>query len=112
LVPHVVTSAKGRIMKYPPALATVLLLAAACSDEPQKGATPTAPRAPLSSVSGAPSSLRASTVCAAYARDRALAKASLDELPEKASTEKEAVLGARLERKLESLDALITDACR
>ena len=99
-------------MRYAPALAVVLLLAAACSDEPQKGATPTAPRAPLSSVSGAPPSLRASTVCAAYARDRSLVKASLDELPDKALTEKEAALNTRLERKLESLDALISDACK
>ena len=99
-------------MRYAPALAVVLLLAAACSDEPQKGATPTAPRAPLSNALAAPASLRGSTVCAAYARDRSLVKASLEELPEKAATEKEAALSTRLERKLESLNALITDACR
>jgi hypothetical protein len=51
-------------------------------------------------------------VCAAYARDRSLAKASLEELPEKNLTEKEVALSQRLARKLESLDALITDACR
>ncbi len=97
-------------MKYAPALAAVLCVAAACSDEPQKAA-PTAP-SPLLSAAGVPASLRGSTVCTAYARDRALVKASLSDLPEKASTEKEAVLTARLERKLESLDALINDACR
>ncbi len=98
-------------MRYAPALATVLMLAAACSDQPQKAATPTAPPTPLRSASSAPASLRASTVCAAYARDRSLAKASLDELPDKAMAEREAARAARLERKLESLDALIKDAC-
>jgi hypothetical protein len=35
----------------------------------------------------------------------------LTELPETRTTEKQAALGARLERRLESLDALIKDAC-
>ncbi len=101
-------------MKYAPALATVfLLVAAACSDEPQKAATPTAPQSPLKSASAAPASLRASTVCAAYARDRSLAKATLAELPDKAAaSDKEAARATRLERKLESLDALIKGACQ
>lgn len=99
-------------MRYAPTLAAVLLLAAACSDEPQKAATPTAPRSPIVSSSIAPASARASTVCVAHIRDRALVKAELGEIPEeKARTEKEAALGARLQRKLASLDALINDAC-
>jgi hypothetical protein len=99
-------------MKYAPALAAVLLcVAAACSDEPEsRAAAPTAPVARMS-ASAAPASLRASSVCLAYARDRALVKTSLSELSEQGSAEKKAALGPRLERKLKSLDALIKDAC-
>ncbi len=99
-------------MKYAPVLAAILCLAAACSDDPQKPAgAPTAPPSALNSAAGAPASLRASTVCVAFARDRALVKASLNEIPDKGATEKETALGERLTRKLESLDALIKDAC-
>jgi hypothetical protein len=98
-------------MKKALACATALLLAAGCSDEPQKAATPTAPPAPLKSMAGAPGSFRASTVCASYARDRALAKASLSDLPATGLSEKQAAMGARLQRRIESLDALIKDAC-
>ncbi len=98
-------------MKPVPAILAVLCVAAACAYEVQKpSAAPTAPPAPLMSVSGATGSTRGSTVCTAYVRDRALVKASLEELPEKGATEKEAAF-ARLTRKLESLDALIKDTC-
>jgi hypothetical protein len=98
-------------MKLAPALAVVLCVAAACSDEPEsRAAAPTAPSVRMS-VAPAPASLRASSVCLAYARDRALVKASLSDLAEKGSAEKQAALGPKLARKLESLDALIKDAC-
>jgi hypothetical protein len=99
-------------MKKALACAMALLLAAGCSDEAQKAAAPTAPPAVLKSTAGAPGAFRASTVCASYARDRALAKASLSDLPTTGLSEKQSATGARLQRRIESLDALIKGACQ
>ena len=90
-------------MKARLALAVVLLSAAACADEPKKQVAPTAPpTASMSAAVATPSTLHASTVCLSYARDRALALAELKEKP----------TNERLQKKVASMDQLITDACQ
>jgi len=90
-------------MKLIPALTAVLLVAAACADEPKKPLSPTAPTI-SKSVTAAPASGPASTVCLSYARDRALIESELKDKPTAARLEK-------LQKRHSSLEELIHDAC-
>jgi hypothetical protein len=90
------------------AFVAVALLLAACSDDPARERSPTAPPAPTFSRSGhAPRGL--STVCLSYMTQLANTQEKLQKL------EKEPVdvaLEKKLAKKAESFQKLVTDACR
>ena len=98
-------------MKAPLALAVVVLstllvaAVAACTDEPETSAAPTAPSASLSTaaeVAPVPAAMiGGGTVCLSYGRDRELVRAELKDKPGNEA----------LQTKLKALDALILDAC-
>jgi len=77
----------------------VLLFAAACTDEPGKAATPTAPSAAISAPTAPAAS--GATVCLAYTRDREIVRGELKNAP----------TSEKLQKKLEAFDELILDAC-
>ena len=78
----------------------LLLLAPACSDEPQRPADPMAPTLNTAEAP-APPSMAGATVCLSYARDRELVRAKLKGSP----------TDAKLLERMKSLEALILDAC-
>ena len=87
------------------ALAFVILLmlfALACADDRQKSAEPTAPAPSLNTAEApAPPPMAGATVCLSYGRDRELVRAKLKNTP----------TDEKLQKELESLEALILDAC-
>lgn len=86
-------------MKAALALAAMLVSAAACTDEPKKSDTPTAPTAV--STPAQPPARRVGTVCLSYGRDRELVRSELKRTPGNEA----------LQGKLKALDELILDAC-
>lgn len=87
-------------MRAIPALAVAFLFASACADEPKREIAPTAPTSRSATMTSAVG-VQTSTVCLAYARDMALARA---ELKDKPSSE-------RALKRTASLNRLMKDAC-
>ena len=80
----------------------MLLFALACADERQNSTEPTAPGPSLNTAEApAPPPMAGATVCLSYGRDRELVRAKLNYAP----------TDEKLQKELESLEALILDAC-
>jgi hypothetical protein len=82
-------------------LAGATLLSIACTDDPQKAATPTAPEAPAFSKASVPPPRR-TTLCLSYLRKRARLEVRLAESPNDSTLRKESASYARV----------LADACR
>jgi hypothetical protein len=83
--------------------AAALLLLGACSDDPQKEQTPTAPQpvAPSLSVEGVSGPSALSAVCHVYKQEREVIKQQLTDSPD----------DAVLQKQVKSYDSLIADVC-
>src|SRR5687767_10328667 len=91
------------------ALLLVSLLVS-CSDETSTGRTPTAPPAPSLSLSTGAAPKGLSTVCLSYMTQLANTHEKLEKA--RAAERADVAAEAKLAKKVESFEKLVTDACR